>query len=70
MPKLINFEMNINLILYHRNRTYPNSELFNKYISVVLIANIEEQTNDKEFADRNEILLMDNCSIHTNQITN
>jgi len=44
-----------------------NLKLFNEYISTVFNSYIEKPRSNKGFIDRNEILLMNSYSIHTNQ---
>jgi hypothetical protein len=42
-----------------------NAQLFAEYISIVFIPYVEELRSLEEFAGREVVLLMDNCSVHT-----
>jgi len=45
-----------------------NSKLFNEYILMIFFLCIDKPKSNKEFANKNVILLMDNCSLYTNEI--
>jgi hypothetical protein len=54
----------VDLILEHRNKPDMSSQLFAVYISTVLLPYIDELQSNEEFADQEEVRLLDNCSIH------
>jgi hypothetical protein len=56
--------MGVDLILKSRHMPYMNSQLFAEYISTVLLPYIDKLRSNEEFADKEAVLLMDNCSIH------
>jgi hypothetical protein len=58
------FRMGVDSILKRRNKPYMNSQLFREYISTVLLPYINELRLNEEFADKEAVLLMDNCSVH------
>jgi hypothetical protein len=62
--KIEGFIMGIDLILKSRHKPYMNSQRFAGYISTVLLPYIDELQSNKEFADKEAVLLMDNYSIH------
>jgi hypothetical protein len=41
-----------------------SSQLFAEYISTVLLPYVDELRSNREFADKEVVLLMDNCSVH------
>jgi hypothetical protein len=41
-----------------------NSRLFAEWISTVLLPYVDELRSNEEFADKETMLLMDNCSVH------
>jgi hypothetical protein len=41
-----------------------SSQLFAEYISTVLLPYVDELRSNEEFADKEAVLLMDNCSVH------
>jgi hypothetical protein len=61
--KLQGFRMGVDLILRKREKPYLNSELFHEYISNLLVPYIDEPRTKEEFAEKEAILLMENCSI-------
>jgi hypothetical protein len=63
--KQAGFRMGVDLILKRRSTPCMSSEWFAEYISTVLLPCIEELRSNCEFADREAVLLMDNCSVHT-----
>jgi hypothetical protein len=63
--KQAGFRMRVDLFLKRRSKPYMSSELFTGYISTVLLPYIEELRSNCEFADREGVLLMANCSVHT-----
>jgi hypothetical protein len=63
------FRMGVDLILRRRNKPYMNSTLFFEYISKVFIPYVDELRTNEEFADREVVLLMDNCCIHVRSDT-
>jgi hypothetical protein len=62
--KQMGFRMGADLILRKRSKPYMSAELFDEYISTVLLPYIEELLSNDEFADREAVLLMANCSVH------
>jgi hypothetical protein len=58
--------MGVDLILKYRKKPYMSSELFLDYVKTVLVPYIEELRENEEFAGKEAILMMDNCSCHTN----
>jgi hypothetical protein len=51
------------LILKHRNKPYMSSRLSAEYFSTVLLSWVDKLRSNKEFADKEAVLLMDNCSV-------
>jgi hypothetical protein len=41
-----------------------SSQLFAEYIPTVLLPYVDELWSNEEFADKEAVLLMDNCSVH------
>jgi hypothetical protein len=41
-----------------------NSELFNEYVSAVLLPHTNALGSRHEFRDKDMVLLMENCSVH------
>jgi hypothetical protein len=58
------FRLGVDLIIKHRNKLYMSSQLFAKYISIVLLPYVDKLQSNEEFADKEAVLLMDNCSVH------
>jgi hypothetical protein len=54
----------VDFIVKKRNKPYMNSQLFSEYLSTVLLPDIDKLRTNDEFADREAVLLMDNCCIH------
>jgi hypothetical protein len=63
-PKIEEFRMGVDLILKALQKPDVNSQLFAKYISTVLLPYIDKLRSNEEFAHKEAVLLMDNCSIH------
>jgi hypothetical protein len=62
--KIEGFRTGVYLILKSRHRPYMNSQLFTEYISTVFLPYIDKLRSNEEFADKEAVLLMDNCPIH------
>jgi hypothetical protein len=62
--KLEGFRRGVNLILKHRNKPYMSSQVFAETISTILLPYIDELRSNEEFADKDAVLLKDNCSVH------
>jgi hypothetical protein len=58
------FRMDVDLILKSWHKSYMNSQLFAEYVSTVLLPCIDGLRSNEQFADKEAVLLMDNCSIH------
>jgi hypothetical protein len=58
------FRMGLDLIIKWRTEPYMNSQLFAEYISTVLLPSLDKLRSNEKFADKEAILLMDNCSMH------
>jgi hypothetical protein len=58
------FRFGVDFIIRKRNKSYMNSQLFSEYISTVLLPYIDELRTNDEFANKEIVLLMDNCCIH------
>jgi hypothetical protein len=62
--KIKGFRMGVYLILKSRHKLYMNSQRSVEYISTVLLPYIDRLRSNEEFADKEAVLLMDNCPIH------
>jgi hypothetical protein len=62
--KIEGFRMGVDSILKSRHKPYMNSQLFAEYISTVLLPYINKLRSNEEFADKEAVLLMENCSNH------
>jgi hypothetical protein len=62
--KIAGFGMGVHLILKSRHKLYMNSQLFAECIPTVLLPYIDKLRSNEEFADKEAVLLIDNCSIH------
>jgi hypothetical protein len=62
--KLESNRLGVDFILRGRSEPYMSSQPFAEYISKVLLAYIDKLRSNEEFADKEAVLLMDNCSIH------
>jgi hypothetical protein len=58
------FRLGTDLTFKHRDKPHMNAQLFAEYISIVFIPYVEELRSLEEFAGREVVLLMDNCSVH------
>jgi hypothetical protein len=58
------FRVGVDLILRQRNKPYMNSTLLFEHAKTVLLPDVDELRTNEEFADKDAVLLMDNCSIH------
>jgi hypothetical protein len=62
--KLEGNRLGVDFILRQRSKPCISSQLFAEYISKVLLPYIDELRSNEEFADKEAVLLMDNCPIH------
>jgi hypothetical protein len=63
------FRIGLGLILKRRNKSDMNFEHFTEYLSTFLLRYIYELWSNEEFADKEAVLLMDNCFIYTRSKT-
>jgi hypothetical protein len=56
------------LVLKHRAKPYINAEVFEEYIRMVFLPNLNELRSLEEFANEEAVLLMDNCPSHVGEL--
>jgi hypothetical protein len=54
----------VDLILKRRSKPYMGSQLFTEYISTVLLPYVDELRSNEKFANKEAVLLRDNCSVY------
>jgi hypothetical protein len=67
--KLEGSRLGVDFILRRQNKPYMSPHLFAEYISKVILPYLDELRSNEEFADKEAVLLMDDCSIHVQQET-
>jgi hypothetical protein len=58
------FRLGVDLILKHLKKPNMSSQLSSEYICTVLFPYVDELRSSEESADKEAVLLIDNCSVH------